>query len=560
MRLRSSRLDSHLPHALLVVVVLELAIHRLAVPSFRPDGDVPPPAWHTALSYFGLFLFYFASVLAVLVAIHLLLKFARKNALMPWYLGAVLGASGLAFLTLALVCMVTAAGERVTFFFELTFALAVVLLVLFSFLKRREVGATIGLLFLAIPLCIHFYAPLAGAEAIYYGAADDAERWGQWTLLLAALATPYCFPPKPFIEHAVRLPALMLALFVGGVGAVLAKWHYADSIELASIGLGFKIGVRSPPSLIALCLLALTAVVWTMAGCLFSESPARRSIGVGLGLVVTGGYAFEWPLQYLVGFVGLLTISKAAVEVADEEKQLGTVAFRVPPIDDETWQSYVTTIVDRLRDGSDQREEKSLEQGAVANVRGENGQVRTHWITQRHGLPVRVTIERIAGALVGVDVTVGEGAREGRPQWTLWPTQPTRAFRGMVVHPAPPNCEGKVVKTGQADFDEHFELCVREGEAVAVFGHAERERALDLLSGWIARWESGVLRYQVYPGRGAPLDHPVPISSLSFRDLPDKLDALVEVIELIADVAARASEPESESESESESEPEPERG
>ena len=53
-------------HLLLLVALLEVAINRIAVPMLRPTGGAPP-WWHTYLDYAGLFLFYFAGTLAVLV-------------------------------------------------------------------------------------------------------------------------------------------------------------------------------------------------------------------------------------------------------------------------------------------------------------------------------------------------------------------------------------------------------------------------------------------------------------------------------------------------------------
>src|SRR5215207_4893067 len=55
-------------HVLLVVALAEVIINRVAVPMLRPPTGVPP-AWHTALDYLGLFLFYFAGTLAVFVLV-----------------------------------------------------------------------------------------------------------------------------------------------------------------------------------------------------------------------------------------------------------------------------------------------------------------------------------------------------------------------------------------------------------------------------------------------------------------------------------------------------------
>jgi hypothetical protein len=46
------------------------------------------------------------------------------------------------------------------------------------------------------------------------------------------------------------------------------------------------------------------------------------------------------------------------------------------------------------------------------------------------------------------------------------------------------------------------------------------------------------VRYRVYPGRGAPLDHPMPLSDLALGRAVTA-DRLVAVVELLADIAAR---------------------
>ena len=67
---------------------------------------------------------------------------------------------------------------------------------------------------------------------------------------------------------------------------------------------------------------------------------------------------------------------------------------------------------------------------------------------------------------------------------------------------------------------------------------ALRTRAAGMFAGWFAYWERDGLRYRVYPGRGSPLDLPVPLSDLALgrTATPERLAALVE---LLAEVGAR---------------------
>src|SRR5262249_5686420 len=65
-----------------------------------------------------------------------------------------------------------------------------------------------------------------------------------------------------------------------------------------------------------------------------------------------------------------------------------------------------------------------------------------------------------------------------------------------------------------------------------------RARAIATLDGWLAYWDGEGLRYRVYPARGAPLDHPLPLSDLALGR-PAPPERLVAVIELLVEIAAR---------------------
>ena len=49
------------------------------------------------------------------------------------------------------------------------------------------------------------------------------------------------------------------------------------------------------------------------------------------------------------------------------------------------------------------------------------------------------------------------------------------------------------------------------------------------------------LRYRIYPGRGAPLDHPLPLSDLALGRAPTA-ERLVAVVELLIELAGRVLE------------------
>ncbi len=167
-----------------------------------------------------------------------------------------------------------------------------------------DAAAKVGLLLLAAPLLVHFYRDagvrwVLGDEALVSGLPERIAASGQWSMVLAALLSPYCFAPRPFMDSAGRLAPLVIGAFVGVTGAFVMRQSAEVGVKIASEGLGVDLGSGPPASQIALYLIALGSITWTLVACFIAPSAARRRIGVGLGLVVAAGYAFDWPLQYL---------------------------------------------------------------------------------------------------------------------------------------------------------------------------------------------------------------------------------------------------------------------
>jgi len=144
---------------------------------------------------------------------------------------------------------------------------------------------------------------------------------------------------------------------------------------------------------------------------------------------------------------------------------------------------------------------------------------------------------------MALDVVVGRELDEMRAATlTLWAIPP----RALGINPAGPPA-APLVKTGDAPFDERFKT---RGDALALqrlLDDGLRARAVATLDGWFAYWDGEGLRYRVYPGRGAPLDHPIPLSDLALGRA-STADRLVAVVELLVEIAARgvkaAAEPE----------------
>ena len=529
-------------HLLLLVGLLELAINRVAIGSKTTPGlatlrlhtGAPPPGWYRYLSYAGLFLFYFAGTLAVAILA------GRVAALMTRGLRDRLAGGGLAVAgVLAAMPLVVAGTSSTTFALELAFAAATLLVVIATFGKHRDLGVQLGTITLAVPLVVHTISVIGGKFLWPDGAFDApgilVARAGVLTLCLAALISPYLFAPRPFARSVTRPAPVLVAMTTAAIGAIMARTWYSTIAKGAALAIGVELSTGVADPRLALYLLAVATLTWTLVSCAIAGSEARRQIGAGLALVVLGGYAFRWPHHYLLPLLGLALIADAAHRVRDEELAAMPISGDTPPINDAAWSSYITAVKRGL--------ERTLAGVHTLTTRGDQGLTSSLITGERVGLTIRARIERIEGSVMALDVVIGRELDEMRAATlTLWAIPP----RSLGINPAGPPA-APLFKSGDAQFDERFKT---RGNALALqklFDEGLRARAVATLDGWFAYWDGHGLRYRVYPGRGAPLDHPIPLSDLSLGR-PVTADRLVAVVELLVDIALRAVIPTADSE------------
>ncbi len=519
-------------HVLVLIGVLEVAINRVAVPMLRPlKGS--PPAWHTVLDYTGLFLFYFTGVLAAFVIAQRCIKMFMGR------YGEDRGARdliahGLAAIVtlLAAVPLVIAAPGELTLVLEVAFAVAVIALAASAIGKDRDLGIQIGLPIIAVPLLLHT-ANVIGARFVWPESTFDGPglliaRSGVVALCLAALLSPYCFAPRPFAAAVTRPGPVVAAMAIASVGAVLARFYYPSVAKGASLAIGVEMSQGQADPRLALYLLAIATLAWTLASSVFSASPARRRVATGLALLLLGGYGFRWPHHYLLPLLGLMLIADAVRRVRDEELSALPIASETPPILDATWGTYIMSASQALK-------------GMLADVhslttRGDGDLMSSVIVGEANGTTVRLRIERIEGSVLALDVVIGREIDELRgAALTLWAIPARQLGANPPGPPAAP-----LFKTGDPAFDERFRT---RGSSVAftrLFDDELKNRAVTTLDGWLAYWENESLRYRVYPGRGAPLDHPLPLSDLAIGRSAMQVDRLVAVIQLLVEIAARA--------------------
>lgn len=521
---------------LLIAVAAEALVGRIIVKGLEKKPQiirgvpqkVTPPDWFVAIDYLALFLLYFVTVVGVLTLVVGRLEHAQA-ARRDGRARVELVPAGIFTLVLAAAVAGGAtnhAGPPWLVWGGLAGVAATA--VFMTWWRRAGLMTSLGVTAVALPLVIYGGGALLTrrlwSEAEIFDGAARAS-FGAATRLavtVAALASPYLLAPRPLSRTVVRPAPFIAGLAVAATGAVLLSLDYLSTIAAINRSLGLDLEPRAASRWIAFYLLAFATVAWTIVACLTAPTPARRRLGVGLGLVVLGGLGFGWPMNFAVAAVGILAMADASEAEREERRAWGPAT---PMIDDEIWHGFVGQVVTRLRaDGGEV---------SAVSVRGDHGQIATVVLAERAGVPVRLCVTRVAGCVISVDLICGRESAAA-PRWALVAREPGG-------HPEPPAAAGVGFVVDDAVFDARFRCRGERAALIAAIDADDRAKLAAGVEGWLAGWPGEALRHRVYPGHGASVDELLPLTELSARRAlpPAAATPLLLHVELCAQIARR---------------------
>lgn len=544
---RDRRAASLLELTLLGAVAAEALVGRLLTRGLAPRPvfvkgvaqKIVPPTWYVALDYVALFLLYFAALVGVAALVVRAVDLIRRPPTsLADRIDALVGAITLGLVAGSAAYSAMVSPDPVQALMHGALAAVAAHQIVRAWAGKAGLGAALGVTICALPILLYGGASILShvlwSEDQLQGGQVKLEmgRWARAALALAAISSPYCLAPRPFARNATRLFPFVIAVAIAVLGAVMLRVDYVETVRAANRVFGLELRTDTPQDQLALYLLALATVLWTVVACVTADTPARRRVGVGLALLVLLGHGFAWPLAFVAGAIGLTALTDGALAVKAQEPS-GYVPA-TPAIDDEAWQGYVGQVVGSLRRlvGAD----TSV---SAVSVRGEGHNSSTVIVTERHGVPVRLRIERIDRAVVVLDLVCGREVDLARvATWSMLARGGSPAARGH--HPEPP-AAGSPFRTDDRPFDERFRSRGDRASLIRLLDDGLRARAAATLDGWLAYWEGEGLRHRVFPGVGAPLDQPMPLSDLAVRrsTSPAAADRLVTVVELCCELAAR---------------------
>lgn len=433
------------------------------------------PAVRDGIDWAGLFSFYFASVLAVLLAALAGVRLALRP--MPHFgprFGEALVRMVCAVATMGFV-LVAALGlwQRLPPRLELYLQGLLVLVVAtqvyegWPWVARR---ARTWLVLLATSLVLHF----AWGCAVQLG-IDAIAKWpplaislGEALAAVLAAAAPMCLLPHASSSSKTLTSRMATPLALGMLSTAAALWlglaHWSLAARIVIFGLGLRL--PAPVAGVVLYALAFGCFVTTAAALLATPGTSRLR-GYGLLAVGLAGYQLALPVQLSSVLLGVLCV----IQSYRRERQVA--------LSPERWRTLLRRVAARLGAG----EVSTVRTGGLeeARVVGEAGEA--------DGEVVEVRLLRCDGALMSMEVVVGQ-VPSGE---TVAPLTIQR--RGT---PRSGRRAGSMVRLGDEAFDEAFVVhdARRVEHGDPVLSDDARAGLRQRMAGWLGVWPGLGVRYR----------------------------------------------------------------
>jgi hypothetical protein len=435
------------------VGVLELVLNRIVARLLHQEFLQPRVGVVRALDDAGFFIFQLLSALGVMVMAAGILRVMIAGSEFRPGARASLPVVGGVFVALAGLGLVFKLPGHLLFHLHLSFLFLALLLVLAVVASHASWRVKLGafLLYSAAPLRL---VPQMIAR-LQHGTVALPEVYLYASLGVIVIGALLVLPPARR-SWTGAVVALVLALSA----AVLVRRDWETAARVAGYGFGVELPIHPLGQLAVIG--ALATVAYTAVS-LLSVRGVHRLRGWGVGLLTLGGLGPELPYQMVLLALGFLCLAESAVR--SDARPISREAF----------------------DGLLRRAAGAVGTQQVSVTGTPGAEVARLTTAAAAGtLPVSLVVNRRAGAIVRIDITVGEAP----------PREPPFVVERRDAPGLGPHESGARVLADDPAFDRVLALHDRRGAGAALLDDDTRKRMLALVQGWLAVWPQRGIAYR----------------------------------------------------------------
>ena len=312
------------PLFLLVVVFTDVTLFRLALPLLEPAangllGDSVPEWFHWAQKG-SVFFFYTSTFICGVCLWNIRLNYLARIDHHWRFLRQFTNVLTLCLLLGAFLFLFAKFNDGFALGME-GLALLVCTATWVYAMKRKGLLSrfTIAGFFLLIPYVVHFFgflffALLQEENGFWNGTIESIRLWTQIFIGLSLLVVTVCFLERPLLSEVTRILPFVIAMVVSLTARIFIQHGYAHFSETFERGFGIVLSTSPGWKLQLVYVLLVTLFAWNISMRFFSEKHNQNQLGIGLSLIVFGGFSFSWPMQYLSCLAGFMMIASSEHE------------------------------------------------------------------------------------------------------------------------------------------------------------------------------------------------------------------------------------------------------